>query len=286
STLKAHSERPSTYKKMKARQWDYVFIQGFSREFAEDSATIRTQSIPYAKLLIDSVLKTSPCAQIYFYMTWGYENGYPEQEENNTYAKMQERIYNGYMYISDSLGYPIAPTGMVWKNIRENHPEIDLYFTDRYHPNILGSYTAACTAFTAIYKESPVGGAAPKKVDSLYRQVIQQAAAKVVLNNLEAYKLNRPKTTPEIKETPILDFKMEENWLAVQFQNMNNNLGEYFWNFGDGTTSSAKNPKHYYKNPGTYTVTLHLKHNCNHFSLKKKITVSKKVKKANSQKSK
>lgn len=30
----------------------------------------------------------------------------------------------------------------------------------------------------------------------------------------------------------------------------------YLWNFGDGETSSSKNPTHVYENPGTYTVTL------------------------------
>lgn len=280
STLKAHSERPSTYKKMKSRKWDYVLIQGFSREFAEDSSVILKESIPYAKILIDSVLKTSPCAQIYFYMTWGYEKGYPEQPANDTYPKMQQRIWNGYMLMSDSLHYPVIPVGMVWKNIRETHPDIDLYFTDRYHPNALGSFTAACTAFASIYKESPVGGTAPKRVDSTYWKVIEQAAANIVLKNLNQYKLNQTRVF-DIKETPIMDFKIKETWLAAQFNNLTKNAGEYYWDFGDGTTSTQKNPKHYYKNSGTYTVTLHMKQNCNNFTLKKLVTVSNKVKRAN-----
>jgi hypothetical protein len=283
STLKAHSERPSTYAKMKKRKWDYVLIQGFSREFAEDSSVIRTESIPYAKILIDSVLKTSPCAQIYFYMTWGYEKGYPEQPANDTYEKMQQRIFNGYMLISDSLNYPLIPVGMVWKNIREMHPNIDLYFTDRYHPNALGSFTAACTAYTSIFKESPVGGTAPKRVDSAYWKVIEQAAANIVLKNLSQYKLNQTRVF-DSKETPVLDFKIKENWLAAQFTNLSNNKGDYYWDFGDGVTSEKKNPKHYYKTTGTYTVTLHMKQNCTSFKLKKIVTVSNKIKRGNSTK--
>ena len=104
-----------------------------------------------------------------------------KRQANDTYLKMQQRIWNGYMMMSDTLHYPVIPVGAVWRNIREMHPDIDLYFTDRYHPNALGSFTAACTAYASIYKESPVGGTAPKRVDSTYWKVIEQAAANVVL---------------------------------------------------------------------------------------------------------
>jgi Mor family transcriptional regulator len=279
SSLKAHSERPSTYVKMKAKKWDVVFVQGFSREFAEDSSVVRTQSIPYAKMLIDSVLKYSPCAQIYLYMTWGYEKGYPEQPANDTYPKMQERIYNGYMYMSDTLGWPVAPVGMVWQHIREKHPEIDLYFTDRYHPNALGSFAAACTFYAAIYKESPLGGTAPKRVDSTYWKIIENAAATVVLKNYEKYKLNKLRQF-EISDSPILDFTYKQTWLSIHLSNKSDKHGEYYWDFGDGETSTKKHPKHYYKKDGTYTVTLHVKYNCSVFTVKKLVTVSKKNKRS------
>jgi PKD repeat protein len=54
------------------------------------------------------------------------------------------------------------------------------------------------------------------------------------------------------------------------------------WDFGDGTTSTISNPKHYYKNPGNYTVTLTAKKDCYEFTLKKLIKVSKTEKYATS----
>ena len=45
----------------------------------------------------------------------------------------------------------------------------------------------------------------------------------------------------------------------VCFTNTSTGIGPgttYFWNFGDGNTSTQINPCHRYRNPGTYTVTL------------------------------
>ena len=42
----------------------------------------------------------------------------------------------------------------------------------------------------------------------------------------------------------------------VVFNNNSANGNEFFWDFGDNTTSTDVNPAHYYANPGDYSVTL------------------------------
>jgi PKD repeat protein len=44
--------------------------------------------------------------------------------------------------------------------------------------------------------------------------------------------------------------------LSVQFNDSSQNAIAWSWNFGDGQTSAAKNPRHMYYSPGTYTVSL------------------------------
>jgi PKD repeat protein len=44
--------------------------------------------------------------------------------------------------------------------------------------------------------------------------------------------------------------------LSVQFNDLSGNVIERNWNFGDGTTSTEKNPTHEYSTSGNYTVTL------------------------------
>jgi PKD repeat protein len=43
---------------------------------------------------------------------------------------------------------------------------------------------------------------------------------------------------------------------TVQFTDHSYNANNYFWDFGDGTTSTLENPTHTYSQPGTYDVTL------------------------------
>ncbi|ASS49778.1 MAG: hypothetical protein A3D31_09375 [Candidatus Fluviicola riflensis] len=274
STLKEHTDRPSTFKKIKSRKWDVVIIQGFSRELAQDSATIATTTIPYARILIDSIERYNPCASIYFYMTWGYADGYALDERNDTYEKMQENVKRGYFQLSRVFKFPIAPVGMVWQQVRELHPEINLYVPDKEHPNPSGSFIAACTFYAAIFKESPSGGTAPERVPLAVVSPIERVAEKVVLNNMDIYNLDTIQH-PALEIPPVLNFNIAESWTNITITNKTRNCPDVKWDFGDGSTSRKLNPKHYYQKSGTYTVTLNVYKNCQHYILKKRITVSK-----------
>jgi hypothetical protein len=282
SSLQGHTLRANTYKKMKAKNWDYVFIQGYSRELSRDSATIEQQTVPYAKQLIDSIKTYNPCARIYYYMTWGYADGFKDSIPDDTYLAMQERIQRGYLQLSESTGgYPIAPVGMVWKNVREAYPELNLYAPDNAHPSIFGSYVAACTFYTAIYKESPVEGTCPKKIEDTQAKNIQEKAAEYTLTYYPMYNLDTLQIVKPEKD-PKLDFDIKEKWLSITIVNKSYGGSQYFWDFGDGNTSTKRTPKHYYKKPGKYIVTLYVKSNCYWYKLKKTIKVSDKVKHGNS----
>ncbi len=278
STLKGHTERENTYKKMKARSWDYVFIQAMSRELSYDSLTIATETIPYAKILIDSVKQHNPCARIYFYMTWGYKNGTSDTTDYNSFIDMANRIENGYLQMSQACGgYPVVPVGMVWKEVREKYPDLNLYEPDLFHPNPYGSYVAACSFFSSIYKESPFGGVFPKKVDAENASVIQKTAWQVVRNSIQKYNLDTVQLKPATK-IPKMDFEVTSKWQSITVTNKSLKGLPVKWDFGDGNTSTSNSKKHYYKNPGKYTVTMSVKYECQWYSMKKIVTVSNKAK--------
>lgn len=281
STLKEHASRVSTYKKMKSRNWNYVIIQGFSRELAQDSIVIATETVPYVQQLIDSIKKTSPCSNIYFYVTWGYKNGYAAEEANNTNQKMQERVRQGYFQLHEKFGIPLVPVGLVWSELMAAHPEINLYLEDDQHPNINGSFTIAATFFTALFKESLENCFIPEKADKAWSEKIIKTTEQFVLRNYSSYFLDLVQE-PNLVIYPKLEFSIKENWTNISIINYSVFCDSFIWDFGDGTTSIISNPKHYYKNPGIYTVTLTGKKDCYEFTLKKQIKVSKTEKYATS----
>lgn len=59
--------------------------------------------------------------------------------------------------------------------------------------------------------------------------------------------------------TPVASFQFEVspgNFLEVTFTNYSQNATSYAWDFGDGETSTEKNPVHTYAMAGTYNVSL------------------------------
>ena len=50
--------------------------------------------------------------------------------------------------------------------------------------------------------------------------------------------------------------------LEVQFISTSSGANAYLWNFGDGGTSPAQNPRHTYRTPGIYSVSLEARDTC------------------------
>jgi PKD repeat protein len=66
----------------------------------------------------------------------------------------------------------------------------------------------------------------------------------------------------EEPEPIIADFSSDQDTVfmnadaTIHFSNSSNNAVDYFWDFGDGVTSSQENPNHTYTSGGTFTVTM------------------------------
>jgi len=65
-----------------------------------------------------------------------------------------------------------------------------------------------------------------------------------------------------VKPLPTANFTFQPNDLNVIFNNTSQNATTYFWDFGDGQTSTEASPVHAYAAPGNYVVKLSSTNDC------------------------
>ncbi|XOV67224.1 MAG: PKD domain-containing protein [Fluviicola sp.] len=258
ATFEMHSNNATNYNKINAQSWDYVVFQGQSQEPSFPDAQVNSQTLPYVLELADSVYANNFCTEVMYYMTWGRENGDPQWQPISTYDGMQARLRSAYLRFADSVQGSVAPVGVVWKHVRDNYPGIDLYTADESHPSIHGSYLAACTFYTSIFRKSCTGATYNAGIDPVVAAQIQAAADFVVLDSLNQWNLHDQSVHTQAQ----FEFTVGLNG-AVTFENLSTKAQSYSWDFGDGQTSTDENPSVNYGANGTYTVTLTATSECN-----------------------
>ena len=65
-----------------------------------------------------------------------------------------------------------------------------------------------------------------------------------------------------VLEKPTAQFSFTDFGLTLVFQNGSANSTSYFWDFGDGQTSTEANPAHTFSAEGQYNVVLTASNNC------------------------
>ncbi len=236
--------------------WDYVILQEQSQYPAFPISQVEQDCFPYAQQLVDSIYANSPCAVPLFFMTWGYKNGDPENAKVfppiGTYEGMDSLLYARYMIMKEQNDAAVAPVGRVWRYIRTNYPDIELYQADGSHPSQAGTYAAAATIFTMIHQADPTAITHYENLSEEVARNILQAVKTVTYDSLDRW----------IRPMPVADFSLSGNLNAVVFGNASRNATAYYWDFGDGTTSEEQNPTHTYSTAGEYTVTLVAQRHC------------------------
>lgn len=265
--LKFHSGRQRTYDMIKSKKWDYIVLQGHSNEFAQPDGKVDTLTLPFAKKIIDSIKLHSPCSRVLFYMTWGYKNGNPKWKAIANYDSMQLRIERQYLRFADLFNAGVVPVGMVWKEVRDSYPLINLYDPDRFHPILTGSYLSACTFYTTIFGETPYKNKAKMAIEPIHREAIELAATKIVLNNLARWRY-----LPKLKLIdPGFDIIIKDK--SVQLVSNAKNYDQLEWDFGDGIRSMELNPKHIFSSPGEYKIRQELFSFCKNEVLERTINL-------------
>lgn len=253
-TFNQHSVNPATLSAIQGGNWDVVILQEQSQIPAFSPAQVQSDCVPYAKKLCDSIKAYNPCAEIVFYMTWGRKNGDASNCANYppicTYAGMQQGLYDSYLMLCDSNEATCAPVGAAWRVFRNLYPNIELYSPDESHPSINGTYLAACTFYSSLFRKpvlnSQYSPAGLGTADGLY---IRQVCDALVLDSLEKWQSQG--------HLPVADFNRNISGAVVDFTNTSLRATQYNWNFGDGSAPvSTPSPSHTYSASGTYVVRL------------------------------
>ena len=253
ASLRVHSGREDMYEAIKREKWDYVILQGYSREFSFSPEYMDTATVPFVQQITDSIYANHPCTNVLLYMTWGYENGYKEREEVDTYEEMADSIERGYRYVGDLFHVPVVPVGMVWKQVKSTS-SIDLYAKDRAHPSINGSYLIASTFFSAIFDES-TERIFTSTVKAENAEIIKREADAFVRKNREKYKLNENRFVLNPYITSAGEYMLD---VKSSFPGATS----VRWSFGDGKHLTEWTGKHRYKRHGKYIVRIEVEDEC------------------------
>lgn len=184
-TFFQHASDPRLLKKIAQKKWDFVILQEQGQRPAFSQEQLQAEVYPYAQKLCRVVRDANPRARIAFYMTMARRNGDPQNvqvaAELGTYEGMQRRINAGYTQMAQQNRGWLVPVGLVWQNIRAQKPALNLY-ADDLHPNLTGSYLAACVFYAVLFKDSPAGLPHPQQIDDDTARYLQ----KVTMDTISA----------------------------------------------------------------------------------------------------
>lgn len=255
ASFNVHSERTEMFKAIKKRQWDYVILQGYSRELTFENSHIDTATIPFLNQIVDSIYKNNACTNLLFYMTWGYDNGFLENKAVDTHEKMADKIDSGYRYLSATYDVPIVPVGMVWKKVRALK-EMDLYVEDRAHPSKEGSFLIASTFFESIFgiqSREDIG-----IIKEEYARLIRRAVNEVLEETRKFYKLDRYKIDLDIVTTDTIDNEKMIVEYAINYPEVKSVM----WTFEKGSTSTDFKGFYEFRKYGKYKVRVDVMTGC------------------------
>jgi len=251
-TLQGHSTNASSQSKITSGHWDFVVLQEQSQLPSFPDNQVAAEVFPYARIL-DSVINLySPCAETVFYRTWGRKNG----DNSNctvwppvcTYEGMDSLLHQRYMQMASDNNAIISPVGVVWKYLRTNHPEIELYATDGSHPSAAGSYAAACSFYSVILRKNPMNITFNFGLTDTIAYSIKETAKLMVYDSLSKWHVG------QYDPVAYFEYTMTNN--NISLLNQSTAADQYLWDFGDGSTSNEFQPDHTYAMSGQYTITL------------------------------
>ena len=131
------------------KPFDLVILQGGSGEpLRESRRRIFTET---ARRHSAAIRETG--AEVALYMTPAYSDVHSRYDPD-----MIDKIASLYIETANEVGALVIPVGLAFEEAYKRKPDMILHkFFDGSHPELEGTYLAACVVFASLYNESPVG---------------------------------------------------------------------------------------------------------------------------------
>lgn len=250
--LVQHASNPTVVNLIANSKWDFVVLQEQSQKPSFSPSQVANDVFPYAKILCDTMRYFDSCTQPIFYMTWGRKFG----DAGNcaalpwlcTYQGMDSALAVSYNTMGQQNDAFVSPVGAVWNYLINNNPTLNLYNGDNSHPNINGSYAAACTFYSIIFKKDPTAITFNSSLSNTDAQLIRNAVKTVCFDSLSKWNVGN--------FDPVANFSYNRFGTTITTTNTSVKSTSYLWDFGDGNTSGLFSPTHNYAGNGTYQVQL------------------------------
>lgn len=169
-------------------KWSFVVLQNQSQVPGWKLAQVTARSTPHAVTLGNAIKASNPKVKIIYFVTWGKENGDSQNCKGNpqvcTFKGHTKALLRGYSYYRKATGGTLAKAGPAWKAVVNDRQSPfdsgELWVADHSHPELRGSYLAACTIFAALFNKSPRGLHYPGRLSKRDAAYLQRIAAKTM----------------------------------------------------------------------------------------------------------
>jgi hypothetical protein len=154
--------------------YEVVILQGNS-----GAALTETSSKSFREKVIEfkgDIAKTG--AKTALYMTHAYVA--PNKDAS---PDMMRKIEDMYVSVGNEVGALVIPVGLAFEESYRRKPDLQLHKTyDGSHPDLIGTYLAACVVYASLYGKSPVGNSYDYfgKVDKETAAFLQRVAEETV----------------------------------------------------------------------------------------------------------
>ena len=269
-TFELHTVYAPTLAMIDSMDWDFVVLQEQSQRPSFPQSQVEVEVYPFARYLDSLIHVNNQCTETVFYMTWGRKYG----DAGNcafwppvcTFTGMQQQLRDSYVKMANDNAALVAPVGEAWERSWNTDSTINLWVSDNSHPDVTGTYLAACVFYATLFRQSPVGASYTAGLSASVATHLQQMAFQTVFDSLDTWNIGDYDVVPQ--------FAANIAGLNVQFDNQSLNGLTYFWSFGDGGTSSDSLPQHTYTSPGNYQVTLTVSNGCTGSTVTQTINVT------------